>query len=140
MDTTGAPATTDPSQAAAIRLAVTLLAGGSMHFIAPKFFDSIIPPVLPGNPRAYTYVSGITALGIGTGLSIARTRRLSAGLAGAFFVAVMPAKVQMAADWWNSDTKALPARIGGIAQLFWQIPLITEALKARRNARPRPSA
>lgn len=123
-----------PSQAAAVRLAATLILGGSFHFIAPKFFDSIIPPVLPGSPRAYTYASGVAALGVGTGLSIARTRRASAGLAGAFFIAVLPAKLQMAVDLWRSDTKRLPVRILGIAQLFWQIPLVTEAMKARRNA------
>lgn len=130
----GEPVAAGPSQAAAFRLAATLLAGGSLHFIAPRFFDSIIPPKLPGNPRTYTYVFGVAALGIGTGLSIARTRRASAGLACVFFVAVMPAKIQMAVDWWRSDTKPLPAKVGGIAQLVWQIPLVTEALKARRNA------
>lgn len=130
----GEPVGTDPSQAAAFRLAATLLAGGSLHFIAPRFFDSIIPPMLPGSPRAYTYAFGIAALGAGAGLTIPRTRRLSAGLACAFFVAVLPAKIQMAVDWLRSDTKPLPVKIGGVAQLFWQIPLVTEALKARRNA------
>lgn len=136
MDTahTNATGTSDPSQAAAFRLSATLLAGGSLHFIAPRFFDSIIPPMLPGNPRTYTYAFGIAALGVGTGLTVAPTRRISAGLAGAFFIAVMPAKVQMAADWWRSDTKGRSAKVGGIAQVFAQIPLVTEALKARRNA------
>lgn len=136
MNTARADKPTDgnPSQAAAIRVAATLLVGGSLHFIAPRFFDSIIPPMLPGRPRIYTYVSGITALGIGTGLSIARTRRVSADLASAYFIAVTPAKIQMAVDWCRSDTKRLPAKISGIAQVLGQIPLVTEARKARRNA------
>ncbi|WP_020666051.1 DoxX family protein [Amycolatopsis nigrescens] len=137
MDTATTDDPAEPSQAAAIRLAATLLVGGSLHFLTPKFFDSIIPPVLPGNPRAYTYLSGAVALSTGTGLCFPRTRRVSAGLAGVFFVAVMPAKVQMAADWWRSDSKSLPAKLGGIAQLFWQVPLVTEARKARRNAKGR---
>lgn len=116
------PDPAQPSQAPAIRLALTLLFGGSLHFLAPQFFDSIIPRRLPGTPRAYTYASGGTALGIGTGLSIARTRRVSAMLAGAFFIAVMPAKVQLAVSWCRGDSKRLPAKFIGIMQLFWQVP------------------
>lgn len=125
-----------PSQVPAIRLAATLVLGGSMHFIAPKFFDEIIPTKLPGNPRTYTYASGVAAVVIGAGLSAVRTRRFSAALAGAFFVAVMPAKVQLAISWWRSDTKRLPVKAVGIAQLLWQIPLLAEAMKSRRNALP----
>lgn len=131
---TGEPLAAHARDAAATRLAAMLLLGGSLHFLAPRFFDSIIPPVLPGKARTYTYASGLAALAIGTGLSIGRTRRVSAGLAGAFFVAVMPAKIQMAVDWWRSDTKHPAAKIGGVVQLFWQIPLVTEALRARRAA------
>ncbi|MFG3621039.1 hypothetical protein [Nocardia sp. NPDC047654] len=116
---------------AALRLSAVLLMGGSLHFIAPRFFDGIIPPVLPGNPRAYTRVSGAAALGVGTGLAIPRTRRISAFLARIFFIAVMPAKIQMAVDWLHSDTKTRAVKIAGIIQLFWQIPLITEARKAQ---------
>jgi uncharacterized membrane protein len=120
---------------AALRLSVVLLTGGAFHFIAPRFFDSIIPPVLPGDPRTYTRVSGVAALGIGTGLAIPRTRRTSALLARIFFIAVIPAKIQMTLDWLRSDTKPLPAKIAGIVQLFWQIPLLTEARKAQGEAR-----
>lgn len=124
----------DASRAPALRLAAALLLGGSLHFLAPRFFDRIIPRRLPGEPRAYTYAFGVAALGIGTGLSIARTRRFSATLAGAFFVAVMPAKVQLTVSWWRDETKRLPAKVTAVVQLFWQVPLVTEAWRARRNA------
>ena len=87
-----------PCPPAARRLAAIMLAGGSLHFLAPRWFDAIIPRSLPGRARTYTYVSGSAALAIGAGLMIARTRRLSADLATAFFVGVMPAKVRLAAD------------------------------------------
>ncbi|GAB2762413.1 membrane protein [Salinifilum aidingensis] len=121
-------------RAPALRLAAVLLLGGSLHFLAPRFFDRIIPRRLPGRPRAYTRAFGAAALGIGTGLSIARTRRRSAVLAGAFFIAVMPAKVRLAVSWWRDGTKRLPARITGVVQLFWQVPLLTEAWRVWRNA------
>ncbi|MHA6804663.1 hypothetical protein [Salinifilum ghardaiensis] len=85
-------------------------------------------------PASYTRAFGAAALGIGTGLSIARTRRRSAVLAGAFFIAVMPAKVRLAVSWWRDGTKRLPARTTGVVQLFWQVPLVTEAWRAWRNA------
>ncbi|PXY20908.1 hypothetical protein [Prauserella muralis] len=138
MDTTGTAPGTLPHQAAATRLAAMLLAGGSMHFLAPRFFDGIIPQALPGQARTYTYVSGLAALALGAGLAAPPTRRAAAGLASAFFVAVMPAKVQLALDWCRSDTTPLPAKIAGIGQLFWQVPLVTEALKVRRGT-PRRS-
>ncbi|MGW0247157.1 DoxX family protein [Nocardia goodfellowii] len=131
----GASAFSAPNRAAALRLSTVLLIGGSLHFIAPKFFDGIIPPALPGNPRRYTQASGTAAIGIATGLAIPRSRRTSALLAAIFFIAVMPAKVQMTVDWLRSPTKSRTAKIGGIIQLFGQIPLVTEAFKARGRRR-----
>ncbi|MBE9373222.1 hypothetical protein IQ251_02050 [Saccharopolyspora sp. HNM0983] len=118
-------------QTPALRLAAVLLTGGTLHFAVPRFFDGIIPAQLPGPARTYTRVSGIAALGIGAGLSVSRTRRTSAALACGFFVAVLPAKVQLAVDWWP---KGRVAATIGIAQLFWQIPLITESIRAHRRA------
>ncbi|WP_234793393.1 hypothetical protein [Mycolicibacterium porcinum] len=111
-----------------------MLAGGSMHFVAPKLFDRVIPPVLPGSARSYTYASGAAALAIGAGLSMPRTQRTSAALAAGFFVAVMPAKVQLAMDLWRNPRVPGWGKAVGIVQLFWQIPLVTEACKTRRNS------
>ena len=58
-----------PSQKPALRLAALLLGAGTMHFVAPKFFDSTIPTQLPGEARTYTYVSGVAELAIGTALA-----------------------------------------------------------------------
>lgn len=126
------------SSGPAIRLSAVLLLGGSLHFLVPRFFDGIIPGWLPGDPRIYTYASGAVALAIGPGLSIPRTRPYAATLAVAFFVAVMPAKVQLAVSWCRDDTKSLPAKLVGVVQLFWQAPLTAEAWRVRRDlASPR---
>lgn len=122
------------SQGAATRLSVVLLGGGVLHFVMPKRFDSIIPARLPGTPRTYTYAAGAANLGVGAGLAIPRTRRASSGLAGLLFIAYMPAKIKLAADWWRNDQLSTPAKIGGLVQLTLQVPLVTESLKARRYA------
>ncbi|KJF20083.1 hypothetical protein CJ178_09030 [Rhodococcus sp. ACPA4] len=122
------------SQAAALRLSALLLGAGTMHFVAPSFFDSTVPRQLPGEARTYTQVSGVAELAIGAALAIPKTRRLGAGLAAALFVAVFPANIQMAVDWCRSNKTSTAQKVGSIARLPVQIPLVTEALKARRNA------
>jgi len=113
-------------------LAPTLLIGGTLHFLAPTWFDRIIPAQLPGPVRGYTYVSGAAAVGIGAGLLAGRTRRPAAVLAGMFFLAVMPAKVRLAVLWWRNEELSAVAKIVGILQLFWQIPFITAAGRVYR--------
>ncbi|MCE4266942.1 DoxX family protein [Rhodococcus globerulus] len=122
------------SQTAALRLSALLLGAGTMHFVAPSFFDSTVPRQLPGEARTYTQVSGVAELAIGAALAIPKTRRLGAGLAAALFVAVFPANIQMAVDWCRSNKTSTAQKVGSIARLPVQIPLVTEALKARRNA------
>ncbi|UXF69527.1 DoxX family protein [Rhodococcus qingshengii] len=126
--------TSTPSQAAALRLSALLLGAGTMHFVAPSFFDSTVPRQLPGQARTYTQVSGVAELAIGAALAVPKTRKLGAGLAAALFVAVFPANIQMAIDWCRSPKTSIPQKIGSIARLPLQVPLVTEALKARRNA------
>ncbi len=124
--------TSTPSQAAALRLSALLLGAGTMHFVAPSFFDSTVPPrQLPGQARTYTQVSGVAELAIGAALAVPKTRKLGAGLAAALFVAVFPpANIQMAIDWCRSPKTSTPQKIGSIARLPpLQVPLVTEALK-----------
>jgi uncharacterized membrane protein len=121
----------DASQAGAYRIAALLLGTGTTHFLAPKLFDTIIPAELPGNPRLYTYVSGAAEVTIGALLLARRTRRNAALAAVALFVGVFPANVNMVRLWWD---KPWPMRIVALARLPLQIPMITEALKVRRNA------
>jgi len=104
---------------------------GITHFLAPKPFDSIVPAELPGGPRFYTYASGVAELGTAALLAAPRTRRLGATAAIALFLAVFPANVNMVRLWWD---KPWPMRLGAIARLPLQIPMITTANKVRRTS------
>ena len=108
-----------------------LLGMGVLHFVAPKPFDDIVPVELPGTARFYTYASGVGEMATGALLLTPRTRRLGALAAVALFVSVFPANVNMVRLWKD---KPLPMRIGAIARLPLQIPMITQALKIYRNS------
>ena len=75
--------------------------------------------------------SGVAEAATGALLLAPRTRRLGALAAVALFIAVVPGQLNMVRLWWG---KGWPARIGAIARLPLQIPMITQALKIYRNA------
>jgi uncharacterized membrane protein len=60
-----------------------------------------------------------------------RTRRLAALAAALLFVVVFPANVNMCRLWWD---KPWLMRVAALARLPLQIPMITTALKIRRNS------
>lgn len=128
--TTAAPQRTATARTAR-RLAVMLLGMGTLHFVAPKPFDTIIPAELPGTARFYTYASGVVEVATGALLAVPRTRRLGALAAAALFIAVFPGNVNMVRLWWG---KPWPMRIIAIARLPLQIPLVTTALKVYRSS------
>ncbi|MGZ4513777.1 MAG: DoxX family protein [Mycobacterium sp.] len=129
--TTTSVAARDTTQLAAYRVAAMLLGVGTLHFVAPKPFDAIVPAELPGSARFYTYASGVAEVGVGAALLPRRTRRLAALAAAALFIGVFPANVNMCRLWWN---KPWPMRIAALARLPLQIPMITTALKISRNS------
>jgi uncharacterized membrane protein len=104
---------------------------GTLHFLAPKLFDTIVPAELPGDARLYTYASGVVEVATGALLVPRRTRRLAALAAAVLFVGVFPANVNMCRLWWG---KPWPMRIAALARLPLQIPMIAAALKIRRNS------
>jgi uncharacterized membrane protein len=108
-----------------------LLGVGTLHFLAPKPFDDIVPAGLPGHARLYTYASGMAELSIGALLLPRRTRRTAALAAVLLFIGVFPANVNMVRLWWD---KPWPMRVAALARLPLQIPMITTALKIRRNS------
>lgn len=112
-----------------------LIGIGAGHFLAPKPFDDIVPDELPGSPRFYTLASGVAEVGVGAMLMVPRTRRTGALAAAALFLAVFPANLNMVRLWWNKPGAAKwPMRIGALARLPLQVPMITQALAIRRNA------
>jgi uncharacterized membrane protein len=117
--------------APAYRLAALLLGVGTTHFVMPKPFDAIVPAELPGSARFYTYASGVAEVATGALLLSPRTRKLGALAAIAVFIAVFPANVNMVRLWRD---RPLPMRVGALARLPLQIPMITEALKVFRSS------
>nr|WP_297620099.1 hypothetical protein [Nocardia sp.] len=105
---------------------------GTLHFVAPKPFDALIPPQLPGSPRAYTLGSGVAELAVAGALAVPRTRRLGGALALLLFLAVFPGNLQMTYEWVRSD-KPLALKVGSILRLPLQIPLILAARKVYRQ-------
>ncbi len=121
----------DPARLTAYRLAAMLLGVGTIHFVAPKPFDDIIPAELPGSPRFYTYASGVAELLIGALLLPRGTRRPAAAAAAALFIGVYPGNLNMVRLWWD---KPWPMRVAALARLPLQFPMITAAIRVYRNS------
>lgn len=118
----------------AARMAAMLLGIGTLHFVAPKPFDSIIPAELPGSPRFYTYASGVAELGVAAALAAPQTRKAGAAAAIALYLAVWPGNVNMCRLWFKDPAKSWPMRAVSVARLPLQIPMITSALKIYRTS------
>ncbi len=97
----------------------------------PKPYDTMVPAELPGSQRFYTYSSGVAELTTGALLLVPRTRKVGAMAAIAVFLGVYPANINMVRLWKN---KPLIMRLGAIARLPLQIPMITQAFKVYRNS------
>ena len=129
--TTALVAPRDAIQKTAYRVAAMLVGIGTVHFLAPKPFDTIVPAELPGSARFYTYASGVVEIATGALLVPRRTRRLAALAAVALYIGVFPANVNQCRLFWD---KPWPVRILSLARLPLQIPMITTALKIWRNS------
>ncbi len=114
-------------------LAAMLATTGTLHFVAPEPFDTIVPRSLPGPRRRWTHLSGAAELGVAAAIAVPRSRRVGGLAAAALFAAIFPANVQMAVDWRH---KALPYRLLAWSRLPLQLPLIVWALRASRDPRP----
>lgn len=122
------------SQAAAVRLAVIMGGAGVLHFVTPQYFDIQVPAALPGKARTYTQLSGVAELAVAATLAVPRTRRLGGALAAALFVAVFPANIDLARRYVQNPKTSPVVKAALIARLPLQIPLVTQALEARRNS------
>jgi uncharacterized membrane protein len=95
---------------------------GVLHFLVPKAFARIVPPQLP-RPVALVYLSGLAEVVFGVGVTIRRTRSLSAWGIVALLVAVFPANVHMATS--GMVPESIPDRARGLAEagLWARLPL-----------------
>lgn len=111
-----------------------ILGAGVGHFVLPGLVDEIVPAFLPGDPRIYTYASGLAEVAIGLALLSPLTRTLfgkplrlwGAYGALALFIAVYPANINMAIEW--SD-RPMPEPLLAYARLPFQFYLFFIAWK-----------
>ncbi|NKY44904.1 DoxX family protein [Nocardia cerradoensis] len=122
------------SQRRAVLMSTALFGIGALHFVAPKPFDSIVPPALPGRARTYTYASGVAEIGVAAALAAPRTRRLGGRLAALLFLAVFPANIQFAADSVRNPKAAKAIKWVSVLRLPLQVPMVTQALRISREA------
>jgi uncharacterized membrane protein len=107
-------------------LAAILAGSGAVHLVAPQVYEKIVPPRL-GDAKTIVLLSGIAELGCAALLVTPRTRRLGAMLSAGLFVGVFPANLYAVSAMPTTFTK-----VGAIARLPLQIPMITSALKVAR--------
>jgi uncharacterized membrane protein len=112
---------------AAYALAALLLVTGTLHFVAPGGFESIVPRFL-GPASFWVRASGVAELGCAVGLLVPSTRSYAGWACVVLFVAVFPANVQMAVDA-RGTTDLLVAW----ARLPLQVPLVLWAAYVARR-------
>jgi uncharacterized membrane protein len=120
-------------QTSALALGALLAGAGASHFAMPKIYDAMIPQQLPGQPRVWTYGSGVAELAVAGALFVPRTRRLGGLAAAGLFVGVLPGNVQMCVDARNGTSRAMQA--GTLLRLPMQLPLIVTAWRVYRRDR-----
>lgn len=104
-------------------LAAVLAGAGTLHFLRPEFFDSLVPPFLPPSQRAWTYASGVAELAVAAAVAVPATRQRGGLAAAALFVAVFPGNLYMAVE--PGDVP----RWAALARLPLQVPLVLWGLQ-----------
>lgn len=84
-------------EVARIILSCLFLLAGTLHFVYPDNFLSIMPPLLPA-PIVFVYLSGFFELLGGAGLLIVRFRKIAAYGLIVLLIAVLPANIYMAVE------------------------------------------
>ena len=128
-------------------LAVGFAASGALHLVKPGPYVAIVPKPLPYK-RELVLGSGVAEIALGAMLLHPRTRRgvahgpvherADAGgaveqIAVALLAAVFPANVQMAMDVVRDEKAAGWFKVGAIARLPLQAPMIRIARKAAQG-------
>ena len=109
-------------------MAIMLLITGAGHFIVPGPVDQLVPPFLPGDPRFWTYLSGVAEIVIALMLLAPLDKKVASksirlwGAYSAFllFIAVFPANINMAIQWSSRD---MPEPLLAYARLPLQLGL-----------------
>ena len=109
-----------PSNRSRYALAAFMIGAGVMHFVAPGFYERIVPKWF-GHEQATVRWSGVAELLCGALVAVPATKRLGAWLTVIVLVVVYPANIQMAVDAGTpSDAEEWVAWV----RLPLQLPLI----------------
>ncbi|OFY99356.1 MAG: DoxX family protein [Bacteroidetes bacterium RIFCSPLOWO2_12_FULL_31_6] len=101
-------------------MALMYVAAGIYHFVNPKLYMKIMPPYLPYHLQLI-YISGVIEIVLGILLIPESTRTIAAWLIIALLIAVFPANIQMAINFWQKNSSSLWI---AIARLPLQVVLI----------------
>jgi len=101
-------------------MALGYVIAGIIHFTHPAFYKKIMPLWLPYH-FALIYISGVCEIVFGLLLLPEATRSIGAWLIIALLIAIFPANIQMAINYWNRNNPYLWI---AIARLPLQILLI----------------
>lgn len=104
-------------------MALLYAAAGTFHFITPKMYLRIMPPYLPYH-LALVYISGVCEIAFALLLLPGSTRPVAAWLIIALLIAVFPANIQMAINFYQKQNPNLWI---AIARLPLQFVLIAWA-------------
>jgi len=113
-----------------LRFAGMMVAVGVAHFVAPRFFERIVPRWFPWARQAVVW-SGVAEIASGVLIAVPSTRRLGGYLATATIVAVYPANIQMAVDATRGRDVGVPAWATWL-RLPLQFPMIRRAWSLTR--------
>ena len=105
-----------------------LILAGSTHFLRPYFFIKIMPNYLPFHLQL-VYASGIAEILCGLLLLFPQTQTFGAYLSIILFIAVFPANIEMAKDFYLTHNKYLWL---AILRLPLQLVLIWWAYQFRK--------
>lgn len=125
---------------AGLPMGIFLLITGIGHFVFPTPLDEIVPSFIPGDPRFWTYVSGVAEIVIAVGLMLPRSIQVlkksvnfwSAWSALLLFILVYPANINMAIMWWE---RPMPEPLYALARLPLQLLLFLWAWKLVKKFR-----
>ncbi len=97
MDPAGLEADRKPSQRSRYALAAFMIGAGITHFVAPGFYERIVPKWF-GHEKAAVRWSGVAEVLCGALVAMPHTKRMGAWLTVVVLLVVYPANLQMAAD------------------------------------------
>lgn len=97
-----------------------MLGAGTMHFVAPSFFDELVPSWMPGSARTWTHASGVAELAAGGLVLHPRTTRLGGWVTLAVLLGVYPANIWDSVDHPPTDARG----VASLVRLPLQLPLL----------------